>query len=266
MAYREVTMVEVKEVLRQWLTGEPKKRIARRLGMAAKTVRSYVLVAERAGMRVDDGTCALTDERLAVVLGELTRMPGRPHGDAWALCVKERDAIAEQLAKGLRLSKIRKLLLRRGVEIPYPTLHRFAVEELGFGRKRVTMPVEDGEPGVELQVDVGWLTTIVPDAKGRRRRLRAWIFTPSLSRYRFVYPVLAETTATAIEACEAAWAFYGGVFRVLIPTTRRRSCTPRIRLIRASSMASSSTRRTAASSSTRLVSDVRRIRHASSEA
>jgi hypothetical protein len=28
MAYREVTMVEVKEVLRQWLGGEPKKRVA----------------------------------------------------------------------------------------------------------------------------------------------------------------------------------------------------------------------------------------------
>jgi hypothetical protein len=47
--------------------------------------------------------------------------------------------------------------------------------------------------------------------------LKAWIFTPVLSRYRFVYAVFQETTATAIEACEAAWSFYGGVFHVLIP-------------------------------------------------
>ena len=32
MAYREVTMIEIKEVLRQWLAGVPKKRIARRWG------------------------------------------------------------------------------------------------------------------------------------------------------------------------------------------------------------------------------------------
>jgi transposase len=38
-----------------------------------------------------------------------------------------------------------------------------------------------------------------------------------LSRYRFVYPVEKENTASAIAACEAAWTFYGGVFRVLIP-------------------------------------------------
>src|SRR5262249_32108680 len=61
------------------------------------------------------------------------------------------------------------------------------------------------------------MTTLEPDETGRRRRFRAWIFTPSVSRYRFVYPCSEETTASAIEACEAAWAFYGGVFTVIIP-------------------------------------------------
>ena len=37
------------------------------------------------------------------------------------------------------------------------------------------------------------------------------------SRHRFVYPAFEETTARAIEACEAAWEFFGGVFRVIIP-------------------------------------------------
>ena len=37
------------------------------------------------------------------------------------------------------------------------------------------------------------------------------------SRHRFVYPTFEETTARAIEACEAAWEFFGGVFAVIIP-------------------------------------------------
>jgi hypothetical protein len=37
------------------------------------------------------------------------------------------------------------------------------------------------------------------------------------SRHRFVYPTFEETTARAIEACEAAWEFFGGAFKVLIP-------------------------------------------------
>jgi transposase len=49
------------------------------------------------------------------------------------------------------------------------------------------------------------------------RRFRAWIFTAVRSRHRFVYPTFEETTARAIEACEAAWEFFGGIFKVLIP-------------------------------------------------
>jgi len=37
------------------------------------------------------------------------------------------------------------------------------------------------------------------------------------SRHRFVWPVFKETVETAIEACEEAWQYFGGVFRVLIP-------------------------------------------------
>jgi hypothetical protein len=77
--------------------------------------------------------------------------------------------------------------------------------------------VADGEPGREVQLDTGWVGVLEPDLVGTRRRFRAWIFTPDVSRYRFVWPVFQETTASAIEACEAAWAFYGGIFAVLIP-------------------------------------------------
>src|SRR5207244_2300266 len=97
------------------------------------------------------------------------------------------------------------------------TLRRFAIAACGFGRSAPTVPVADCGPGEEVQLDTGWMILLAPDAHGRRRRFRAWIFTAVYSRYRFVYPCFGETTASAIEACEAAWAFFGGVFRVLIP-------------------------------------------------
>ncbi|HOU92772.1 MAG TPA: hypothetical protein PLU22_17085 [Polyangiaceae bacterium] len=216
MAFREVTMVEVKEVLRQWLAGVGKKTIAARVGLDPKTVRRYVGAAAACGL-VPGATAAVTDEALAAVVAELSGVPAREHGEAWKQCLRYRAFIEEKLAAQVRLSKVRRLLLRHGVEVPYSTLHRFAAVELGFGRARVTMPVADGEPGEELQVDTGWMTLLAPGANGKRRRFRAWIFTPSVSRYRFVWPCFPETTASAIEACEHAWEFYGGVFRVLVP-------------------------------------------------
>ena len=45
MAFREVTMLEIKEILRLWLAGVPKKRIAQQLGFDVKTVRRYLAAA-----------------------------------------------------------------------------------------------------------------------------------------------------------------------------------------------------------------------------
>jgi hypothetical protein len=211
--YREVRMVEITEVLRLWRDGVPKKRIAARLGLDPKTVRRYVTVAQGTGLRV--GGQALSETQLRDVLLALHPGGGRPRGEDWDRCRAQEAAIRRWLGDGLRLTKIRKLLGRQGVALPYATLHRFAVVELGFGRTAPTMPVADGEPGEELQLDtgwVGWLTLI-----GHKRRFRAWIFTAVRSRHRFVYPTFEETTTRAIEACEAAWAFFGGIFKVVIP-------------------------------------------------
>lgn len=217
MGYREVTVLEIKEVLLQWLDGAGKKLIARRQSIDVKTVRRYVGVAEDSGLVRAAGKAALTAELLATVVAALEQATGRPHGDAWALCTEHRARIEQLLAQRLKLTKARKLLAREGVSIPYATLYRFAVSVLGFGRVAPSIPVLDCGPGEELQVDTGWMTLLVPDVFGRRRRLRAWIFTSVRSRYRFVYPSFTETTRDAIEACEAAWEFFGGVFKVLIP-------------------------------------------------
>jgi transposase len=206
MAFREVGVVEVKEVLRLSRGGVSKKRIARQLGLDVKTVRRYLELAEG----VDD-----LDAAVAAVVERLAAHNGRPRGEGWERCQEQRDYIASHLEHGVRLTKVRRLLKRREVQVSYATLHRFAVEELGFGRRAPTIPVADCGPGEEVQLDtgwVGWLTDV-----GHRRRFKAWIFTAVLSRHRFVYPVRRETTASVIEACEAAWGFYGGVFKVVIP-------------------------------------------------
>lgn len=217
MGFREVTMEEVREVLLLWLAGVPKKQIARQLCMGPPTVRRYVAIAEERGLKVELGKAALTDEMFAEVMAELTPSTGRPHGAGWALCVQHRAEVERLIAQRLKLSKIRRLLHRTGVDIPYPTLHRYAVRELGFGRKASTIPVADCGPGEEVQLDTGWVLQLEKDIFGKRRRLRAWVFTSVLSRHRFVWPCLQETTASAIEACEAAWEFFGGVFKVVIP-------------------------------------------------
>ena len=180
------------QVLRRWVHGTPKKRLAAQLGLDPKTVRRYVQVAEQCGVRLEDGLAGLTDERVGAVIIALKQPAAHPHGDPWWACEAERSTIEAHLKNGLRLTKIQRLLMRSGVQVPYSTLHRFAVQELAFGRKAATVPVADGEPGHELQVDTGWVLSLEPDDAGVRRRKKAFIFTPNVSRYRFVYPIVAR--------------------------------------------------------------------------
>lgn len=216
MAYREVTMIEVKEILRLWLAGVPTQRIAGTLGVDRKTVRRYITLATEQGLARGQGPDALTETQLEAIVVRLKTGTGRPRGDGWERCEQHRAFIKAKL-EHTKLSKVRRLLGRQGVHIPYATLHRFAVAELGYGRRATTIPVADCEPGQEVQLDTGWVGWLEPDLFGKRRRFRAWIFTAVRSRHRFVWPVFKETTATAIEACEEAWAFFGGIFHVLIP-------------------------------------------------
>ena len=96
MPYREVTMFEVKEVLRLWLAGVAKKRIAAQLGLDPKTVRHYLRAAVAAGITT---AAELTDERLVTVMATLRPGGGRPHGDSWSECQRQRAFIESSLRK-----------------------------------------------------------------------------------------------------------------------------------------------------------------------
>lgn len=52
MAYRELHMVEIKEVLRLWSRGHGFRTVATRTGVDRKTVRRYVEAARAAGLEV----------------------------------------------------------------------------------------------------------------------------------------------------------------------------------------------------------------------
>jgi hypothetical protein len=153
VAYREVHVIEVREVLRAWLAGGGLRRAAERAGVDRKTARRYVAAAQQAGLVRDGGEAQLTDELLGVV------RPARPagHGAAWERLTGEQERIRAWVGEGLQLVNIHGKLTRCGVVVPYRTLHRFAVEQCGFGRRRSRVRVADGEPGWSASwILAGW--------------------------------------------------------------------------------------------------------------
>ena len=185
MVFREVSMIEVREALRAWLAGKSERAVAAQAGVDRKTGKRYVTAAVAAGLSREGGEEQLTDELVGQVVSVVRPVRPDGHGRGWA----ELEARGEQIAKwaegGVPVVKIRILLARQGVVVAERTLHRFAAERCGAGSK-VTTRVDDGPPGSELQIDFGDLG-LIPAGEGRRRKLRALVFTACFSRYMFVY-------------------------------------------------------------------------------
>jgi transposase len=217
MAFREVRVIEVREVLRAWLSGAGLWVVAERAGVDRKTARRYVEAAQAAGLTRDGGDGQLTDGLLGEVVERVR--PARPEGrgDSWQALEAQREQIAEWVTTGLSVVKIGVKLERLGVAVPYRTLHRFCAERCGFGRAATTIRVADGEPGAELQIDFARMGLVNDAAAGRRRVCHALIFTAVFSRHMFVWLTFSQALDAVIAGCEAAWTYFGGVFRVVIP-------------------------------------------------
>ena len=218
MAFREVRVQEVREVLRHWVGSELGQRpIAERAGVDRKTARRYIDAAVELGVCREGGLEQLTDELVGAVINLVRPDRAQGHGAAWDRLLPVEAEICEWVGEGLQLTNIHGKLERQGVPVPYRTLHRFAVERCGFGRTRATVRVADGEPGMECQIDFGRLGMMHDPVTGRRRAVHGLLFTAVHSRHMFVWLSFTQTLADVIAGCEAAWAWFEGIFEVLVP-------------------------------------------------
>jgi Integrase core domain len=220
MAFREVGVHEIREVLRLWVRGEGLRSIERLSGLDRKTVRRYVAAAQSCGAAREGGEGELGDDLLSRVAEAVRPHRADGHGAAWAVLDAHRGELKSLLDDGLTVVKAGELLARRGVVAPERTLHRYALEVLEHGRagrRGVTVRVADGEPGAECQVDFGKMGLLADPAAGHRRVVHALIFTAVYSRHCYVHLSFRQDLPSVIAGCEAAWAFFGGIFKIIIP-------------------------------------------------
>jgi transposase len=208
MSFREITMQDVRELLRRHEAGQSARRIAREMGVDRKTVGRYL----EAALKVGTATATVTDEVAGQVGRRVQARPAPTPSEAWRALEGRRSQISDWLGgeRPLRLVRIHELLARDGLTVGYTTLRRFASRELEWRKQTPTVRLDDPPPGQEAQVDFGLMGTVT-DGDGRQRRLWALIVTLSTSRYMYVYPTLTQTVADVCAGLDAAWRFFGGV-------------------------------------------------------
>jgi len=216
MPYRELTMLEIKEVLRRWKAGQSDRQIGRESGVDRKTAARYIHWATELGIARDG---ELTDDAVHAVAQCVRARHELDPSDEWRAVAAHRDQIETWLGakRPLRLTKVHSLLLRRGVEASYATVRRFAMRELGWQKKQATIRLDDPPAGQEAQVDFGKMGMLHDPETERRRALWVLIVTLSFSRYQFVWPSFLQTTEAICEALDEAWWFFGGMSATIVP-------------------------------------------------
>ena len=214
MAYRELGVIELREVWRRYSAGDGVRAIARGTGVDRKTIAKYVAAAVAVGL--SRGAPPATDEQLAAFVRGLRGMPvGRPAALPERLAPYQ-PQITAWLADGLRLTKIYRRLREQGVGVPYSSLHRFAQAQCGFGAPSVTVRVAEPPAGEAAEVDFGRLGRWPDPATGSHRSVYGLLVTLAFSRYAFLWIALRQDLPTVLAGLEAAWVFFQGVVRRLV--------------------------------------------------
>jgi hypothetical protein len=103
-----------------------------------------VQAGEAAGVVRNGDVGQLSDELLGAVVAAVRSARPAGHGSAWQQLVEHQEQITAWVGQDLTAVKIGTLLGRRGVVVPYRTLHRFCVQCCGYGKSSQTVRVADG--------------------------------------------------------------------------------------------------------------------------
>jgi transposase len=215
MAYRELGMVEIREVLRRWLAGDGHRTIARGTGVDRKTIAKYVRAAAAVGLQ--PGGPVPTDAQVVAVRHRACPPAVETPSDEQQALWPHRETIRRWLGpEGLRLTKVARRLRAQGVAVSYSTLYRFARAHCDFGHPTVTVRVAEPPPGELAEMDFGLLGLWTEPATGQRRRVHGLLITLGFSRYAFLWVCLRQDLPAVLAGLEAAWSFFGGVVRRLV--------------------------------------------------
>ncbi len=215
MAYKEVSPVDIVEVIRRWQEGNSQRHIASGTGLSRDTVRKYLAAAEEAGVKREGPDP--TGKQLNWLLS-LSRPGPR---EAVAPVGEQLESWGDQIYQWvavdhLQVTRIQELLAQRGCAVSYTSLRRFLQRRNWRRRSLKTIRMEQSGPGEVAELDFGRLGYIQDQETGRRRAVWALLVVLAYSRHSFLWPTYNQKLEDVIYGLEAAWKFFGGIPKYLV--------------------------------------------------
>jgi len=193
MAYKEVSRVEITEVIRQWQAGRGIREITRSTGLSRNTIRKYILTAQSCSLARDGPP---PTESQLITLVQLNRAGPR---EVVIPTDKVLEPWAEQIEQWLKhdrlkLTRIQELLAQHRCLVAYTCLRRYVMRRGWMGKgSHTTVRMADTEPGQMAEVDFGRLGLTWDPESGRRRLASGMLTVMGYSRHSFLWPLFAQS-------------------------------------------------------------------------
>ena len=218
MAFKEIRIMDIWEIIRRFQTGQTIMSIARQLDCDRKTIRKYLKHLRRKGVAIDAGSTPVVkdDEAVLSVLREISGENERPSAKQ-VILERYRDELVDLVTvKALKPKTAFNVLCQTHPDalkdnVSYTSFKRFCRSHaLSLKQTQVTCRIEV-EPGTQLQVDYCEVGRLFDARTGTTRKLYAFIATLSYSRHKYVEFTFKQDQASFAMSHVRAFAFFGGV-------------------------------------------------------
>ena len=217
MAYRKVSMIEIKEILLRIAKGQSKRGIRKDLSVHGLTINRYIEEAKCLGINPQECEVSqITDNLCSAIARNTTTTPKAAAYPRDITLLPVKDRIEAYLKDGVTKAKIRRLLGRDGIKISESSFARFVKAHFNHLDKNITVRLPESPTAKYAQADFGRLGKLWDGPAKKYRIAWAFIVTLAFSRLMFVHITFKLDTRAVIEGLEAAWGYFGGTAEILI--------------------------------------------------
>jgi len=214
MGYKEITIMDLYEIIRRWHDQQKIAHIASALGYDRKTVRQYIKLVQQQGLSPQQ---PLPDkEQLSQLLKQAIVPPKRPQ-QAQQLLARFLPEITELV--NAKFNPVKPKIAFEVIcekydlsgKVSYSSFKNFVRNnQIAIAPDHATCRLEV-EPGSEAQIDYGKVGYLFDPLAGNKRTVHAFIATLSFSRHKYVEFTFQQNQQSFVASHSNMFEFFGGV-------------------------------------------------------
>lgn len=219
MAYKEVRIMEIKEILRRIQSGQSINFISKQTGRDRKTIRKYLNLIKQEGIEPSEIKTNDSElvEKITGIVESTKRISYKQ--EVFSEYREEIEDLINNPKHRLKIKSAFEVISKRHNlegKTSYSSFKRYLREaHISYKNIKVTCRIET-PPGNQIQVDYGKVGMLYDPSLKRKRSVYAFIGTLSNCRHKYVEFVYKQDQKSFVESHVNMFNFFGGVTETIV--------------------------------------------------